>query len=43
MRNLQVMASDRLDQARVVVLDDADARVDRPGEHCVGWIGSITR
>jgi hypothetical protein len=30
---------DRLDQARIVVLDVADARADRPVGHLMRWVG----
>ena len=30
---------ERLDQARVVVLDVADPRTDRPGDHFIGRVG----
>jgi hypothetical protein len=35
--------SDRLDQARVVILDVADARTDRPANHVFGRVGDQQR
>jgi hypothetical protein len=38
-RILILRCSDRLDEARIVVLDVADARAHRPADHFIGRVG----